>query len=102
MKEELRQIWKQNSKKEARKMLDLWVKQAEKSKIPMLKKFAYRLLGYRNSILSYHDNRISSGPVEAFNNKIKTIQRQAYGYRDQEFFRLKVFSSHESKFKLVG
>ena len=102
MKEELRQIWRQDSKKEARKMLNLWVKQAEESKVPMLRKFAYRLLAYRNSILSYYDNKLSSGPVEAFNNKIKTIQRQAYGYRDQEFFRLKVFSSHEAKFKLVG
>jgi len=38
-----------------------------------------------------YDNRLSTGPVEATNNKIKTIQRQAYGYRDQEFFRLKVY-----------
>lgn len=102
MKEELRQIWRQNSKAQAREMLDLWTNQAEASQIPILKKFSSRLLSYRNAIVSYYDNKLSTGPVEAFNNKIKTIQRQAYGYRDQEFFRLKAYSSHESKFKLVG
>ena len=40
--------------------------------------------------------------LTAINNKIKTIQRQAYGFRDKEFFRLKVFASHVAKFKLVG
>ena len=27
-------------------------------------------------------------PMEGTNNKIKTLKRQAYGYRDQEFFKL--------------
>jgi transposase len=102
MKEDLRQIWKQASKKEAEEKLNLWAREAEATKIPMLKKFAYRLLKYRSAIISYYDHRLSTGPVEAFNNKIKTIQRQAYGFRDQEFFKLKVYASHESKYKLVG
>jgi transposase len=102
MKEELRQIWKQDSKEKAEVALKNWAKKAEASKIPMLKKFGYMLLGKRSGILAYYDNFLSTGPVEAINNKIKTIQRQAYGYRDQEFFRLKVYASHEAKFKLVG
>ena len=36
------------------------------------------------------------------NNKIRTMQRQAYGYRDQEFFILKLLALHESKYALVG
>lgn len=102
MKEDLREIWKQQSKDDAEELLNEWVKKAEASGIPMLKKFGYMLLARRGSILAYYDNRLSTGPVEAFNNKIKNIQRQAYGYRDQEFFRLKVYASHNSKFKLVG
>jgi transposase len=31
---------------------------------------------------------ISSGPMEGTNNKIKTMKRQAYGFRDHEFFKL--------------
>jgi len=102
MKEELRQIWKQGSKQAAEAFLKNWAMKAEASMIPMLKKFGYMLLGKRSGILAYYDNYLSTGPVEAINNKIKTIQRQAYGFRDQEFFRLKVYASHEAKFKLVG
>jgi hypothetical protein len=30
------------------------------------------------------------------------MQRQAYGYRDQEFFKLKILAAHEAKYALVG
>ena len=69
--------------------------QRSRSKIPMLKKFACRLLKYHSANISYFDSRLSTGPVEAFNNKIKTIQRQAYGFRDQELFKLKVYAMYE-------
>jgi hypothetical protein len=28
------------------------------------------------------------------NNKIKTMKRQAYGFRDKEFFKLKIMAIH--------
>ena len=102
MKEDLRQVWYQESKEQAEVKLKEWANKAASSGINMLKKFSHRLLGCRTAILAYYDNRLSTGPVEAFNNKIKTIQRQAYGYRDQEFYRLKVYASHESRYELVG
>ncbi len=34
--------------------------------------------------------------------KIKTLKRQAYGFRDHEFFKLKILAIHESKYALVG
>jgi transposase len=40
--------------------------------------------------------------MEGTNNKIKTLTRQAYGYRDEDFFILKLLGLHESKYKLVG
>lgn len=43
-------------------------------------------------ILAYWStNGINSAAVEGFNNKIGWLQRQAFGYRDQEYFRLKIF-----------
>jgi hypothetical protein len=92
----------QESKEQAEVKLKEWANKAASSGINMLKKFSHRLLGCRTAILAYYDNRLSTGPVEAFNNKIKTIQRQAYGYRDQEFYRLKVYANHESRYELVG
>jgi transposase len=40
--------------------------------------------------------------VEGINNKIKMMQRKAYGYRDIEFFKLKIMALHETKYALIG
>ena len=75
---------------------------ARASKIPMLGKFANTLSAHRTGILAYFDHRISTGPLEGTNNKIKTMKRQAYGYRDMEFFKLKILGLHETRYALVG
>jgi transposase len=102
MKEDLRQIWDQPDKQAAEKCLGQWVGQAQASGIAMLHKFAKFLQTHRNGILAWYDYPISTGPLEGTNNKIKTMQRQAYGYRDHAFFKLKILALHESKLKLVG
>jgi len=40
--------------------------------------------------------------LEGTNNKIKTMKRQAYGFRDLEFLKLKIFAIHRTKYALVG
>ena len=85
-----------------RRLITDWIKRAEASGIKMLMKFAKTLATYRSGILAYYDYRISSGPLEGTNNKIKTMKRMAYGFRDMEFFKLKIMAIHESKYALVG
>ena len=102
MKEEMRQIWEQPGKKAASRFLDDWMRRAEASGIRMLQKFAATLAMHRTGILAYYDCPISTGPLEGTNNKIRTLQRQAYGYRDQEFFRLRIYALHQTKYALVG
>ncbi|HZL35832.1 MAG TPA: transposase [Tepidisphaeraceae bacterium] len=70
--------------------------------IRMLQKFAVTLAQHRRGILAYYDCPIITGPLEGTNNKIKTMQRQAYGFRDPDFFKLKVFALHETTYALVG
>jgi transposase len=53
-------------------------------------------------LLAYYDYPISTGRLEGTTNKIKTMKRQAYGFRDQEFFKLKILAIHEVKYALVG
>tara|TARA_Y100000310_G_C20275987_1_gene620254 strand:- start:338 stop:577 length:240 start_codon:yes stop_codon:yes gene_type:complete len=48
------------------------------------------------------DYQLSTGPLEGTNNMIKTMKRQAYGFRDMEFFKLKIMAIHEAKYALVG
>ena len=52
--------------------------------------------------MAYYDYPISTGPLEGTNNKIKTMKRQAYGFRDLEFLKLKIMGIHEAKYALVG
>ncbi|MES9882116.1 MAG: transposase [Sedimenticola sp.] len=40
--------------------------------------------------------------MEGTNNKIKTLQKMAYGFRDMEFLKLKIKGLHETKYALAG
>jgi transposase len=102
LKEDLRQIWQQPDKATARLVLRDWIRRARASRIPMLVQFARTLKDHRKGILAYYDYRISTGPLEGTNNKIQTMKRQAYGFRDHEFFKLKILAIHQAKYALVG
>lgn len=103
MKEELRTIWHQSDKTAAQNALDEWVKKAAASDINMLKQFSKTMAAHRSGILAYFDlNGLSTGPLEGINNKIKTLHKMAYGFRDVEFFKLKIMALHETSYVLVG
>ena len=102
LKDDLRQFWEQTSKEEAVKWLDNWIKTARGTGIGMLMKMANTLAAHRYGLLNWYDYRISTGPLEGTNNKIKTLQKMAYGFRDKEFFKLKIFALHTSKYALIG
>lgn len=102
LKEELRQFWSQENKEKAGAFLDDWTKRAVASGVQILQKFSGTLSAHRTGILAYYDHRISTGPLEGTNNKIKTMQRQAYGFRDKEFFMLKIYAIHKTKYALIG
>lgn len=102
LKEDLRRFWDQPGKGFATTFLTGWIRRAETSGIRVLQEMAKTLAAHRAGLLAYYDVMISSGPIEGTNNKIKTMKRQAYGFRDQEFFKLKILAIHESKIALVG
>jgi transposase len=102
LKEDLRQFWEQADKAAAERFLDDWLVRAEASGITVLKKLARTLRLYRFGLIAWYDHPISTGPLEGTNNKIKTLQRQAYGFRDQQYFTLRIYSLHETKYALVG
>ncbi len=102
MKEDLRHLWDWGDRKTASWHLDSWIEMALASGILMLEKFAKTLISHKEGILSYFNFRISTGPLEGTNNKIKTMKRQAYGYRDIDFFKLKIMALHEKKYSKAG
>lgn len=102
LKEDLRQLWSQPSKADAEIFLEQWIRKARASGVRMLIKFSNTLSVYRTGILSYYDYPISTAPLEGTNNKIKTMQRQSYGFRNEEFFKLKILAIHYSRYALIG
>jgi transposase len=102
MKEDLRQLHEQYNKKNARAFLLDWINRARCSGIDMLRNFARTLAVHMEGILAYYDHRITTAALEGTNNKIKTMKRQAYGFRDLEFFKLKIMALHLTRYALVG
>ena len=102
LKEELSLLWEQSSYAEMNHFLTQWCEQANATGVKQLQKMAKTLQVHRRGILNWWQYRINNGRMEGTNNKIKTVNRQAYGYRDEEFFILKLLGLHESRYKLTG
>jgi transposase len=102
LKEDLRQLWEQEDYAQASQFLDDWIARARSSGVRMLHEFAETLVTHRRGLLNWYHHPISTGPLEGTNTKIKLLQRQAYGYRDMEFFRLKIYALHKTTYALVG
>jgi len=97
LKEQLREIWSQVYKSDAEKVLMDWVEQAKNSKIPQLMKMAQTILAHKRGILAWYDCHISTGKVEGINNKIKVMKRNAYGFRDEKYFTLRLYALHDCR-----
>jgi len=102
LKEELNELWEQDDQETAASLLMDWITYAESTCIRMLTQFAKTLRFHARGILAYYDYPISTGPLEGTNNKIKTMKRQAYGFRDPEFLKLKIYALHQTNYALVG
>ena len=97
LKEDLRAIWTQPTKAHALEKLTEWCRQAIDSDVRQLQKMASTIMAYRTGILAWYDCHISTAKVEGINNKIKVMKRSAYGFRDEEYFRLRLYALHDCR-----
>jgi transposase len=102
LKEELRRFWQFTTRKKAKSYLMNWLYKAWISGIKPFAKFATTIASHHQDILNYFDHQITTGMVEGINNKIKVLKRQAYGFRDTEYFKLRIYAHHESRYELIG
>jgi len=102
MKEQLQLFWEETNPGSAKEFLDLWLNDAMQSGIKELARVAKTLAGYRTGILNYFKHFITNGIVEGINNKIKTLKRQAYGFRDMVYFKLRLYHLHSQGYSLTG
>lgn len=78
-------------------VFDDWVRQTEESKIPQLQKMAVTMRAYKTGILAWYDCHLSTGKVEGINNKIKVMKSNAYGFRDDKYFTLRLYALHDCR-----
>jgi len=102
MKEQFRLFWDLDSIAAGGRFLALWIIEAIESRVEQLARTARTLLHHFEGLLSYFEHGIDNGKAEGINNKIKVLKRQAYGYRDQEYFKLRLYNLHKKEFQLVG
>jgi len=96
LKEDLRTFWSLPNEAVGEAFLDSWTYQARSLGLPHFAKLADTLDHHRRGLLAYFRHRISTGPLEGLNNKIKVLKRQAYGFRDMLYFKLRIYFLHES------
>ncbi len=90
LKDQLKQIWKYRHVGWARRALRAWCDLAHASEIPALRTFARILQRNEDGIVAHARYPLHTSRLEGINNKIKVIKRQAYGFRDDRYFILKV------------
>jgi energy-coupling factor transporter ATP-binding protein EcfA2 len=88
------QLWSYQSEAWARRFFDNWRASLKWQRLAPYEKFAEMIDRHWDGIAAYckPENKVSLGFVEGLNNKIRVIQRRAYGLRDEEYLRLKILT----------
>jgi transposase len=94
MKEQIRLFWMKSTVQEGCKFLGWWIIDAIETGICELAKAGRTFLRYWEGLTNYFKHKITNGKTEGINNKIKTMKRQAYGFRDMEYFKLRLYNLH--------
>lgn len=102
LKEALGPLWEQTSREGMQAYLQTWCEWARQTKVRLLVSLAKTFTVHARGILNWWEHRINNGRMEGINNKIKTLLRQTYGMRDEAFFKLKLYSLHQSRLQLLG
>lgn len=95
LKESFGQLWSYRTERGARAFFERWKQSLRWQRLEPYQKFVRMIQRHWNGIAAYchPDNKVSLGLVEGLNNKIRGIQRSAYGYRDEDYLKLKVIAS---------
>jgi transposase len=94
LKESFGQLWDYQREGWARRFFDNWRAALKWQRLKPFEKFADMIERHWDGIAAYSNptNKVSLGFVEGLNNKIRVIQRRAYGLRDEEYLRLKILT----------
>jgi transposase len=94
LKESFGQLWEYKKEGWARRFFDNWCAALKWQRLKPYEEFAKMIESHWEGIVAFSqwEDKVSLGFVEGLNNKIRVIQRRAYGLRDEEYLRLKVLT----------
>ena len=94
LKESFGQLWDYGREGWARRFFENWRASLKWQRLKPYEAFANMIEHHWDGIAAYckPENKVSLGFVEGLNNKIRVIQRRAYGLRDEEYLRLKILT----------
>lgn len=94
LKESFGQLWSYESEAWARKFFEHWCASLKWQRLAPYEKFADLIARHWEGIAAYckPENKVALGFVEGLNNKIRVIQRRAYGLHDEQYLRLKILT----------
>ena len=95
LRESFDQLWDYKSEAWARRFFENWKAQLRWQRLKPYEKFAEMIERHWDGIAAYcrPENKIALGFVEGLNNKIRVLQRRAYGLRDEEYLKLKILTA---------
>lgn len=97
LKQQLKELWYAPDETEARRRWRDWCRLVSESGLEPARRFCRRLSGYVEGIIASATYRLNTSVLEGMNNKIKVIKRMAYGYRDNDYFFLKIKAAFPGK-----
>jgi transposase len=94
LKESFGQLWGYAREGWARRFFENWKAALKWQRLKPYQKFARMIDAHWDGIAAFcrPENKVSLGFVEGLNNKIRVLQRRAYGLRDEEYLRLKILT----------
>lgn len=94
LKESFRAWYRETDRSRAEKSLAALEDNITGSHLPEFRLLLPMFSNWREEILNYFDHRITNGFVEGKNNRIKTIKRMGYGYRNMDNFRMRILATN--------
>jgi len=94
LKESFGQLWDYQTEGWSQRFFDNWKSSLKWQRLKPYEDFVKMIEKHWDGIAAYSkpENKVSLGFVEGLNNKIRVIQRRAYGLRDEEYLRLKILT----------
>jgi len=92
LKEEFRKLWSYKSETWARKFWQNWKSNLRWQRLEPLKGFVKMVDKHLDGVMNFYktDEHLKMGYIEGLNNKVKTLIRKHYGFRDKEFLKMKI------------